>query len=73
MSAKSQKKFVEQEINRKGYITRNEALKMYISRLGAIMCRLKEEGLQFTAYKADGDYVYTTIPNKKVKLVKWEK
>ena len=42
----------------RGYITRNECLRMFISRLGAIVCTLKKEGMDITAEWKDGDYIY---------------
>lgn len=42
-----------------GKITRNECLRMYISRLGAIILSLKKEGMNITGEYKDGDYIYT--------------
>lgn len=38
---------------------------MYISRLGAIMCTLKKEGMNIRAEWKDGDYVYTLMDKPK--------
>ena len=45
--------FVLRELKEKGYITRNYALKHYISRLGAIIYHLKQKG-----YDIVGERVY---------------
>lgn len=51
-----------------GKVSRNEALKNFISRLGAIICDLKADGFHIegknvkTAYGKD--YVYTLLPVK---------
>ena len=52
----------------KGYITRNACLRNYISRLGAIMCKLKNEGWEYVGYESEGDYVYKLVsyPQNKV-------
>lgn len=46
-----------------GYVTRNEALKNFISRLGAIICSLQTKGWEFNAEfiktKNGKDYKYT--------------
>lgn len=44
-----QKEWVLGQLLENGYITRNECLKNYISRLGAIICDLKKEGYDFSA------------------------
>lgn len=62
--------FVKQKLLDDGYITRNEALSRYISRLGAIIHRLKKDGWNIVGerkeYKKKNgekgyDYVYTLI------------
>ena len=63
MKNDTQKKWVLDQIKEKGFITRNECLKVYISRLGAIICDLQKDGYKFTAeYQKTPygqDYVYT--------------
>ena len=44
---KTQKQQVKAQLNAHGYVTRNWALQHYITRLGAIMCDLKKEGISF--------------------------
>ena len=55
----TQEEFVINQLKEKGYITRNECLRNFISRLGAIMCKLKKEGYEFDTKTVGGDYVYT--------------
>lgn len=50
---KSQKDFVIKQLLDKGKISRNFALQNYISRLGALIFDLKEEGWDFVTYTAD--------------------
>jgi hypothetical protein len=57
----SQKDFVIEQLNNSGEITRNQCLKNYISRLGAIICQLKKEGWMFRAENRGGDYVYIKL------------
>jgi hypothetical protein len=44
MMNKTQERFITEELMTQGYVTRNFALKHYISRLGAIICNLKNKG-----------------------------
>ena len=46
-----------------GYITRNQCLSQFpaITRLGARICDLEDEGYLFDAKKQGGDYVYRLI------------
>ena len=53
MKNKSQKDFVIKQLLEKGKISRNFALQAYISRLGAIIFDLKEEGWDFKTYNVD--------------------
>ena len=50
----SQKDFILKTLKEKGYITRNECLRNYISRLGAHICQLAKEGHDIT-----GEYLTT--------------
>lgn len=43
----TQKQWVKEQIKSNGFITRNQCLKNFISRLGAIIFELKEEGMEF--------------------------
>lgn len=63
MKNTSQKEWVIQQLLDKGKISRNFALKNFISRLGAIIQDLEEEGFEFNAYYIKSDnggrnYVY---------------
>lgn len=64
-----QKKFVIEHLNACGFISRNTCLKNYISRLGAIIHRLKKEGWSFvtewreTEYSKDFIYRVKDNPN----------
>lgn len=67
----SQKNRIIKKLNRDGFITRNECLRNFISRLGATIVILKHEGWEFDPkYMPDGDYRYTVIkyPYKKESL-----
>ena len=75
---KSQKQFVIKQLLDKGKISRNFALKNYISRLGALIFDLKEEGWHFVTYtidspKPDGskgkNFVYEVIKSPLRKVV----
>jgi hypothetical protein len=63
----NQKTLILQRLNETGSVSRNWCLRNYISRLGAIIQRLEEEGYQFSAgYVEDKelgykDYVYTLL------------
>lgn len=71
MDSKTQKLAIIAQLREKGSVSRNWALEGYISRLGAIICDLKNEGWEFTAgyvEKNGGkDYVYivTKDPERK--------
>jgi len=52
MKMQSQKLWVIQQLKDKGFVSRNEALKNFISRLGALIDILKKEGYEF-----DTEYV----------------
>lgn len=61
MKNKTQKQRVETKLLRDGFITRNECLRNYISRLGAIICDLTKEGWEFETKFVDGDYHYKMV------------
>ncbi len=69
MKKPSQKDKVLKLMREQGFVTRNWALQNYISRLGAIMCDLKDEGVNFEAKNDDGDYRYTLLDKPKEKIV----
>lgn len=47
ISGKSQAEWVREKLEKDGYVTRNEALRHYISRLGSIIHNLKQKGWRF--------------------------
>lgn len=49
------------KLQRDGFVTRNECLQVYISRLGAIICSLQKEGWKFHTRNDKGDYVYEVV------------
>lgn len=59
MKAKSQKERIIKKLLADGYVTRNECLRVFVSRLGAVICTLKAEGWDFETKNVDGDYKYT--------------
>jgi len=52
-----------------GYISRNQCLQNYISRLSSIILSLKDKGWEFTTKEENGDYIYTLVsePNPPLK------
>jgi len=68
MKNNSQKQRIIGQLQKYGFITRNACLKNYISRLGAIIFDLKQEGYEFEAKDMEnGDYIYKWI-NKDAKI-----
>ena len=74
----TQKQWIKERLEQKGEISRNDCLKHYISRLGAIMGQLKDEGYVFigeyrkvaTPYGWTGrDYVYKLLRKTEHKSV----
>ena len=61
----NQIRWVKNQLKEKGHVSRNVALSMYISRLGAIIFRLKERGYVFDGKyvktKNGRDFVYTLV------------
>mgnify|MGYP007100050675 CR=1 FL=1 len=55
---KSQIERVKGKILRDGFITRNECLRNYISRLSAIIYTLEKQGMKFITEEKGGDYIY---------------
>lgn len=53
--------WVNEQLKVYGEISRNTCLKAYISRLGAIVQKLENEGYVFTTERRDGDYVYKLV------------
>lgn len=52
-----------------GEVSRNHALSIFISRLGAIICDLKSEGYEFITERRGGDYIYKLKDKPKVRKV----
>lgn len=61
MAKETQRQKVIGKLLNDGFITRNECLRVYISRLSAIIQVLEQEGWEFSAKDDHGDYKYTTI------------
>jgi hypothetical protein len=72
----TQERWVKEQLNEKGFITRNECLQNYISRLSAIILSLKNEGYEFVSEfqktPKGKDYIYTLTrkPNEQNQLFK---
>lgn len=62
---KSQEQWIREQLEKKGYVTRNQCLSRYISRLGARICDLRQAGWEITGEwvktKNGRDYKYTLI------------
>ena len=67
---KNQKRFVLNQLITKGQVSRNTCLANFISRLGAIMCVLKEDGLKYQGKYDKGDYIYVIYKGQKSLLKK---
>lgn len=50
-----------QQLEEQGYVSRNQALSRYISRLAARIADLEEEGYVFKAEQRGSDYVYKLV------------
>lgn len=71
MKDKTQRERVIKKLLADGEITRNQCLRVFISRLGAIICDLKKDGWDFETKNVKGDYVYkvTVCPFKRERLI----
>jgi len=62
---KTQEQWIVEQLQTKGYITRNQALRKYISRLGARICDLRQSGHhiigEWIKTKNGRDYKYTLV------------
>ena len=56
---KTQLEIIRDLIDEQGYITRNQCLSRFITRLGARICDLRAEGYDFATSFEGGDYKYT--------------
>jgi hypothetical protein len=59
----TQRQWAERKLRTSGYVSRNEALRTYITRLGAIICDLRKDGWDITGRwqkQTNGgkDYIY---------------
>lgn len=61
MKNQTQRQRVERRLLDVGQISRNECLRNYISRLGAIICDMTKDGWQFETKNVNGDYVYYLV------------
>ena len=63
----SQKTLVLKQMRETGFVTRNYCLSMFpaITRLGAIVCDLKKDGMDIEASHKDGDYEYRLLDKPK--------
>jgi hypothetical protein len=66
---KSQKERVIYKLNHTGFITRNECLKNFISRLSAIIQELESEGWVFKTERVKGDYRYDVVSSPLQEIV----
>jgi len=72
MTNQSQKEIIINHLNKYGYVSRNWALRNYISRLGAITCDLNKEGwiLKGSYEKTDfgQDFIYRVKKQDTLKI-----
>jgi len=62
MTNKSQVERVKGQIEKVGYVTRNQCLNVYITRLSAIIYTLEHKyGMRFKISEVDGDYKYIKL------------
>lgn len=52
---------IEKRLLEVGYITRNQCIRNYITRLSAHILELKKNGWEFETKEEKGDYIYKTI------------
>lgn len=57
----TQIKWVKDQLESTGRVSRNDALSNYFSRLAARIADLEEDGWVFTTEKDGGDYVYVMV------------
>lgn len=68
---KTQLERVKAKLERDGFVTRNECLSQFpaITRLGARICDLQEEGWTFTTENTGRDYIYRLVSAPQPKTV----
>ena len=54
----SQLKRIEKRLDEVGYITRNQCIRNYITRLSGRILDLKQVGWEFSTKEENGDYIY---------------
>lgn len=71
MTNLTQRQRIENRLRERKVITRNECIRNFITRLGAIIIELKKDGWKFEAEYFRGDYRYfaTYIPPKQETLL----
>ena len=52
----TQQQFVKKQLLEYGKVSRNDCLKRYITRLGALILNLKKEGWEINGYYQDTEY-----------------
>jgi hypothetical protein len=60
----TQREWTIQQLKENGFVTRNQALSVFFSRLGAVICDLKAEGWEIEGKKDGRDYKYTLLKPK---------
>ena len=67
----TQEEWAIKQLKENGCVTRNQALGLMFSRLGAVICSLNQAGWDIKGEDMpSGDYKYTLLEPKKI--VKWE-
>ncbi len=68
MTNKTQKQRIIGRLKEFGQISRNECLRVYITRLASIISDLRQDGWEFSTKTLGGDYIYkvTKYPMKTV-------
>jgi hypothetical protein len=71
MAHKSQNDRVKAKLDRDGFVTRNECLSQFpaITRLGARICDLQEEGWTFKTENTGRDYIYRLVSRPQPKTL----
>lgn len=72
MLDRTQEKFVLDQLESKGKISRNICLQNYISRLSAIILNLKKKGYDFRTEREGGDYVYHLVSKPQEEEDVWQ-
>ena len=64
---KTQLDWIVKRLEENGQVSRNDALKHFITRLGSRIYDLKQDGWEFEVERKGGDYIYVLVndPRKK--------